>query len=103
MRFVIKNRLLKFRHELRRRPTLTSSLRKVLNRLESNFLGLEILIKGTVFKILRRIGQELFEKKLREEIKFIQCQMMFQKCTFELETLSHSIVNFTVIKARRES
>ena len=39
-------------------------------------------MKGTVFKNLRRIGKELFEKKLGEEIKYIQCRMMFQKRNF---------------------
>ena len=65
MKFVIKNRLLKFQHESRRRPTLTSSLRKVLNRLESNFLGLETLIKGTVFLNFEKNRPRTFREKLK--------------------------------------
>ena len=67
MKFAIEIGLFKFRHEAQRRPTLASSLRKVLYRLESNFLDLETIIKGTVFEILRRICEELFEKKLEKK------------------------------------
>ena len=76
---------------------------KIHNRQQSNFLSLKVYAKGTIFKILKKIGWKLLEKKLREELKFDQSRKLFQRYIFELETLSHSIVIFTAIKARRET
>ena len=52
------------------RPTLSISVRKILNRIKSNFIRIETNILGNFYTILRKIRQIVFELKLFERFDF---------------------------------